>query len=455
MEKVRVRIAPSPTGKLHLGTARTALFNYLFARKNNGVFVLRFEDTDRSRSTKEFEENIKDGLLWLGLKWDEGPFYQMERLNLYWQRAEILLEKKFAYLKDGALYLNVLAVLEEFKIPYKKVDLFSQKTGEKKQGYLLELPFEDLILGKISGVVEDFVLIRRNKIPTYHFAVVVDDEDMQITHVIRGQDHFSNTPKHFLIQKALSIKHPFYAHIPLILAPGGGKLSKRHGAVAVSEYKKQGYLKEALVNFLVLLGWSPGNDQEIFTLKELEKIFTLERIQKSPAIFDIKKLNYLNSYYLRGKKNFELFELLKESGILEKEIQKNGQDYFLKILEIEKTRIEKLADIKNFDFYFKEPKYPSSLLIFKKSNLEKTKKGLSLVLNTLSTQRNWPQSWENFSQILKEITEKNNLTPGDVFWPTRVALCGKEASPSPAELLWILGKEKSISRLKKALNLLK
>lgn len=455
MKEIRTRIAPSPTGPLHLGTARTALFNYLFARKNNGKFILRFEDTDRERSTLESEKEIKEGLLWLGLKWDEGPFYQMDRLPLYEKFGQILLGRGFAYIKDGALFLNVLNVLKEFKIPYKEVKLFSQKEKKEKKGYFLKLPYKDMVLGEISGVVEDFVLIRKNGIPTYHFAVVVDDEDMKITHVIRGQDHFSNTPKHFLIQKALGFNHPIYAHIPLILAPDGGKLSKRHGAISVLEYKRQGYLREALVNFLALLGWSSGDDREIFSLGELEKIFSIERIQKSPAIFDIKKLNYLNSYYLRQKINLELFEVLKETDILRKEIKLFGQDYILKILEVEKTRIEKLSDIKNFDFYFNEPDYPASLLIFKKSDFEKTKKGLTLVLEKISKIEKWPDEWEKFNEILKEITEKNNLKPGDVFWPTRVALSGKEASPSPAELLWVLGKEKSIFRLKKALDLLK
>lgn len=455
MEKIRTRIAPSPTGFLHLGTARTALFNYLFAKKNKGKFILRFEDTDNKRNTQESEKQIKEGLLWLNLKWDEGPFYQMERLSLYKKAGKKLLKKGFAYFKEGALFLNVLEVLDYFKIPYKKVKLFSKKEKIEKQGYFLKLPFSDLILGEISGVVEDFVLIRKNDIPTYHFAVVVDDEDMKITHVIRGQDHLSNTPKHFLIQKALGYFHPCYAHIPLILAKDGGKLSKRHGAVSVLEYRDEGYLPESLVNFLVLLGWNSGNDREIFTLEELEKIFLLNRVQKSPATFNIEKLNFLNSFYLRKKTGKEILKILRENKVLNKNFKNIDNVYLEKILEVEKSRIQKISDIKNFDFYFKEPKYKPELLIFKKSNKEKTKKGLKAVFEKLKNLKDWFFKKENFEDILKEVTEEEKLNFGDVFWPTRVALSGKEFSPSPAELLWVFGKKNTLKRISLAINLLK
>lgn len=458
MSKVRVRIAPSPTGKLHIGTARTALFNYLFAKRMGGKFILRFEDTDTSRSTKESEKDILDGLKWLGLKWDEGPYYQMKRLKIYKNVADELLKKEFAYRLDKAIYLNARRIINQCKIPFKEVKKISEKDKKKTGvGYLIKLPQKDLILGEISGIVEDFVILRSNGIPTYHFAVVVDDEDMKITHVIRGQDHFSNTPKHYLLQVALGFKTPKYAHIPLTLAPDKTKLSKRHGAVSISEYQNQGYLKEALINFMVLLGWNPGkgSTKEIFSLKELEKIFSLEKIGKSPAIFNIDKLNNLNGYYIRQKNPKELLNIIRINKELNSGLEDINNVFLEKIIKVEQNRIQKLSDIKNFNFYFKEPKYNPKLLIFKKSDKEKTKRGLKAVLDTLIEQKSWSKKIEDFNEILEKITLSNNLNFGDVFWPVRVALSGLKSSPSPGELLWVFGKKKSLERVKKAFKILK
>lgn len=455
---VRVRIAPSPTGALHIGTARTALFNYLFARKNNGKFLLRFEDTDQSRSTKESEENILEGLKWLGLSWDEKPVYQMERLDLYKKKADELVKGGFAYEKDGAIYCDVKKIIDKFNIPNKPVKVLvkdfenNKEVKSEKPGYLIVLPENDLILGKISANVEDFVLIRQNGIPTFHFAVVIDDEDMKITHVIRGQDHSSNTPKHYLLQKVLGYTTPKYAHIPLTLNADGTKLSKRTGAVSVSDFKEQGYLPEALINFIVFLGWNPKSEREIFSLKELENEFKIENMNKSSAVFNIERLNWFNQHYIREKNSKELTKSIKE-GFLNIKITDQELE---KLVEIEKQRLVKLSDFsENIKWFLEEPKYKRELLIFKKSDKEKTRKGLSLGLENLEkvNSKNW--TIENLHKILNDIVEKSDLSFGDVFWPVRVALSGQEKSPSPEELLWVLGKEKSLKRIEKAISLLK
>ncbi len=456
-DKVKVRIAPSPTGKLHIGTARTALFNYLFAKKNKGKFILRFEDTDVSRSTKEYEKEITDSLRWLELSWDEGPYHQMERLSRYKEIANSLRSKGLAYGKEGALWLNVKAIIDKFKVKYKKAKVLAKERGNSKKGvgYTIELSKKDLILGKISGLVSDFVLMRATGMPTYHFAVVVDDYDMKISHVIRGQDHFPNTPKHYLLQKALGYKTPEYAHIPLTLNPDKTKLSKRFGAVAISDYKKMGYLSEALINFMVLLGWNPKTEREFFSLKELVKEFSFEGMGKSSAVFDVDKLNYFNAYYIQGKENKELLEMIRKNKELNIDLDRINDDYLVKIIKVEKLRITSLSQIKTFDFYFKEPKYDPKILI-KNSTKKETLEGLKRSIEAFNQIPK--SSWTVEEMILcfgSRILPNSGLESWDVYWPVRVALSGREASPSPAELLWVFGKEESIKRIKRALEYLK
>jgi len=461
MAKVRVRFAPSPTGQLHLGGARTALFNYLFARKNRGKFILRFEDTDRSRSTKQFEQDIMESLKWLGLYWDEGPFYQMTRLALYKKAGEKMKKLKFAYEKEGALWLDVKAVIDYHQIPYRPVKVIPQKTSsdKAKQGYLIELPEPDLILGKISGVVEDFVLLRSNRIPTFHFAVVIDDEAMAISHVIRGQDHFSNTPKHYLLQKALGYKTPLYAHIPLILSPQRTKLSKRHGAVAIAEYRKMGYLPEALINFMVLLGWNPKTEEEFFSLSELEKRFEIGDLGKSPAIFNLEKLNFFNHYYLQklplDDLAFRCLPYFWEAKLFRREELDQKASLIVRTTSLLKERLNVLSEAPQLGYFlFRLPKYAPSLLIFAKSSPENTLKGLQLSIQALEKVKEKDWTIEKLQETLSSVVKKAGLSNGDVFWPVRVALSGIEKSPSPPELLWALEKKESLIRLKKALKLL-
>src|SRR5882672_6453181 len=280
---IRVRFAPSPTGYLHVGGARTALFNWLFARKEGGKFLLRIEDTDKARSTDENTQVILDGLTWLGLDWDEAPIFQGARLARHQQVADQLLKEGKAYMEEDAIRLRV-------------------PPGE--------LAWEDAVHGRISFKgedIRDFVILRSDRSPLYNFAVVVDDIDMKITHVLRGDDHISNTPKQIAVYRALGAALPIFGHVPMINGPDGKKLSKRHGATAVGDYQHLGILPEAMRNFLALLGWSPGGDREIMSMEELRSLFTLEGILKKPSVFDTTKLEWMNGQYLSAKSADDLY----------------------------------------------------------------------------------------------------------------------------------------------------
>ncbi|MCD6429147.1 glutamate--tRNA ligase, partial [bacterium] len=332
--KPRVRIAPSPTGPFHIGTARTALFNYLFAKKHHGSFILRIEDTDKERSKPEWEKDIIDNLLWLGLKWDEGPepnnpsknlgeygpYHQSKRIEIYRNYIQKLLDEGKAYYcfctqeeieakkqyfmsigqpprYDGQCRSLTKEQVQEY-INQGKPYVIRFKVPEKK------VSFKDIIHGKIevdAGLLGDFVVAKDINSPLYNLACVIDDFEMKITHVIRGEDHLSNTPKQILLQEALGLPRPKYAHLPLILGSDRSKLSKRHGSVSFSEYKKKGYLPEAMINFMVFLGWNPGDEREFFNLFDLVEEFSLEKCQKSPAIFNVQKLIWLNGHYIRKK----------------------------------------------------------------------------------------------------------------------------------------------------------
>ena len=322
----RVRIAPSPTGWLHIGTARTALFNFLFARKNGGKFILRIEDTDKERSKKEYEENILEGLKWLNLYWDEGPdiggpygpYRQSERIEIYKEYLLKLLKEEKAYYcfcspEEIEAQKKDMALRGLTPIYSGKCRNLSKREAEEKikrgENYVIrikmpqkKIKFKDLIRGEIEfdlSLIGDIVIAKSLEEPLYNFTVVVDDYLMKITHVIRGDDHISNTPKQLVLQEMLGFERPFYAHLPMILGPDRSKLSKRHGEMALTEYKKLGYLKEAMINFLALLGWHPSSDEEIFSLEELIERFSLERVQKSGAVFNHLKLDWFNSFYLK------------------------------------------------------------------------------------------------------------------------------------------------------------
>jgi len=448
---IKTRFAPSPTGELHIGSARTALFNYLFAKHNKGEFLLRIEDTDKERSSKKYEKNILDGLEWLGIAWNGKILYQSSRLNEYKSVADKLVKDGFAVEENGAIILKAKATLDKLGIKYeeaKKISTDAKNKNSDQKAYLLKNIGEDLIHGKISGVVCDAVLLRSSGTPTFHLAVVVDDEFMKITHVIRGDDHLSNTPLHIVLQKALGYKIPKYAHIPMILGPDRAKLSKRHAATSVLEYRKLGYLPEAIVNFIALLGWNPKDEREIFSLPELVREFDLKNVNKAGAIFDIGKLNHFNMEYLKLKiqnakvktetKNLQLLKNWGIENLSEREIELIGRGGYRTLKEV----AEYLGQLR------REPKYQPELLIFKKSDKGKTAVGLDRALEKLSTLTAWSE--EDLNQMLSDAVKDNNLANGDVFWPVRVALSGQEKSPSPVELLLALGKDESITRIEKA-----
>lgn len=438
MTKIRTRIAPSPTGNLHIGTARTALFNYLFAKQNKGDFVLRFEDTDKERSTKEFEKDIREGFKWLGLDWDK-EYRQMDRLKNYKKYADKLIKRGSAYEKDGAIW---------FKVPEKKV-----------------IEFKDIVRGKLrfeTKEFKDFVIVKSDGIPTFYFSNVIDDNEMKISHVIRGEDHITNTPLQILISESLGFKLPVYTHIPLILNPDRSKLSKRKQAVSVNDYKKKGYLAESMINFFALMGWHPKGDKEFVTLMELIKEFRLDKVQKSPAIFDIDKLNSINRYYINKTittttTTLPPISLVKEIYVHSRFSQtEKNRELFRKVVTIVKDRLNNYSEFdKQSYFFFRLPDYDAKTLVFKKSNKEKSAKGLSLGKAALEkADREWGNV-DKLNILLAKVVKDNNLTNGDVFWPVRVALSGLDKSPSPPELLWALGKVESIKRLDIAIKKLR
>src|SRR3989344_5093397 len=466
--QVRVRFAPSPTGLFHVGNARSALFNYLFAKKNQGSFILRVEDTDKERSTIEFEKDILESLKWLGLDWDEGPFKQSERLGIYEKYIKKLLDDNKAYYcfcseeelesrrqeqlsrGEAPKYSGVCCNLQKEEIEKnlkdKKSFVVRFKVEPKK------VKFQDIIRGELEfdmGLVGDIVIAKNMQYPLFALAGAIDDFEMKISHVIRGEDHLSNTPKQILLQEALGFPRLKYAHLPMILGEDRTKLSKRHGAVAVSDYRAQGYLPEALVNFMAFLGWNPGDEREIYSLASLTKEFSLEKVQKGGAVFNIKRLDFLNGFYIRHRSPEKLAELCLPYLDKTTDIK-----YLQKIISIYQERLKKLSEIKELaGFFFEEVKYDRGLLKWKdmqdkeiKQSLEKSEKILKKMKN-----ENWNK--ENLENILIKEAEKES-DRGRVLWPLRAALTGQKASAGPFDVADILGREKTLARIRQAINLL-
>jgi glutamyl-tRNA synthetase len=482
MEKPIVRIAPSPTGKLHIGTARTALFNYLFAKKNKGKYLLRIEDTDAKRSKPEFEVDILDSLKWLGLQSDEQPERQTHRLAIYKKYAQKLFKEKKAYYcfcspeelederrkqiarKQPPRYSGKCCHLKQ-----EEIDAL-QKEG-RKPALRLKIPdtrgtikFNDLIRGEIkekAALIGDFVIMKSDGIPLFFFAGVIDDHEQSITHVVRGEDHISNTFSQILICEALGWenKMPKFAHLPMILNTDRSKMSKRKGDfVSVAEYKEKGYLPQAMINFMALLGWHPRksgkNGEEIYSLKELGSLFELSEVGKSPAIFDKAKLDYINGFYLRKLSDEKLKSLIVPSHLGEG--WQKSDVKIDKVISLVKDRLKTLSDFAELaDYFFEKPVYDKEILIFKKSSDELTQKGLTNAIKELIGLNE--DGWEDQQKIQKallNVVAKEKLNNGDVFWPVRAALSGREASPSPVELLWALGKNESLNRLTEAQELI-
>lgn len=423
--RVVVRFAPSPTGNLHLGSARTALFNYLFAKQNSGQIFLRLEDTDRERSKPEFEQNIVESLDWLGLKFDH--FYrQSERTKIYKQNLERLVNSGQAYSAPGETVIRL------------------RNPGQK-------ITFSDLIRGEISfntSELGDFIIAKSLTEPLYHLAVVVDDWEMKISHVIRGEDHISNTPRQILIQEALGAclagrqaPRPAYVHLPLILAPDRSKLSKRHGAVSVIEYRERGYLPAALVNYLALLGWNPGTAEEVFSLAELTERFSLDRVQPSGAIFNLNKLNWLNREYLKRCPD-EIFIKYLPAGA--------DQTVAKKILPLIRERLATLADLPSLvgekgelAYFFRRPNYDKTLL-----RTQKHFPKLRALVESI------PPSDFRAERLKAAIMPyADDAGRGEVLWPFRAALTGREKSADPFIVAAILGQSETLARLDYAQHL--
>jgi glutamyl-tRNA synthetase len=413
---VKTRFAPSPTGYLHLGGARTALYSWLYARQHQGIFVLRIEDTDTERSTEESTKQIIESMKYLGLDWDEGPILQSERLAIYQEHAKKLVEKGMAYEKEGAIF---------FKAPTDK-----------------DISFDDLIIGKVTTPVKelkDFVILKSNGWPVYHFAVVVDDALMQITHVIRGMDHLSNTTKHIMLFEALGYSLPFFAHIPMILGPDKKRLSKRHGAEAVDKYEKDGILTEGMLNFLARLGWGYENE-EVFTPQDLLQKFKLENVSKNAAVFDPHKMIWLNNQHI---KNMEIGELIKRLSIFA------GKDYssYKAAILIARDRSKTLAElVKQLSYFDEAPKQ------FEEEGIKKHMQNPQEVFANLKVLAQELEkievfNHENLENAYRKTAEVLNIKAAGLIHPTRLALSGMIVGPGIFELLEVMGKKEVIARL--------
>ncbi|MEK7200986.1 MAG: glutamate--tRNA ligase family protein [Patescibacteria group bacterium] len=439
-QKIIVRYPPSPTGLFHIGNARTFLFNYLFAKQNDGQIVFRLEDTDKERSKEEYANDIIENLKWLGIEPDFSTMVkQSERSEIYKKYINKLIE-------EGKAYFAEPAFAEATAGEGRKVIRF--RNPNKK------IKFNDLIRGDIefdTTELKDFVIAKSLDEPVYHLAVVVDDFEMGVTHIIRGDDGISNTPRQILIQEAIGAPRPIYAHLPLMLAEDKTKLSKRkHGEqVSVSFYKNAGYLPEAMINFLVMVGWNPGNDQEIWSKEELIKIFDIKKVQKKGGIFNIEKLRWLNKEYMRLQKNNT------KNLIIEKlKVKFENKKIHPKLVETIFEKIEVISDIDvliengELDYFFNKPELEIDKICWKNQSKEDCKQKLEKILVLAKG-----GTFEDFLRChLRELAEKEGK--GEVLWPLRYVLSGREKSPDPFTLIEILGVEETIKRIQNAIQIL-
>ncbi|MFH1768568.1 MAG: glutamate--tRNA ligase [Candidatus Omnitrophota bacterium] len=423
--KTKVRFAPSPTGFLHIGSARTALFNWLFSKKYKAAFLLRIEDTDTKRSRQEFLDEILESLTWLGLFWDE-TCRQSERLNLYRQYADKLVDEEKAYKEDGAVI---------FPYEYEKIIFNDSIRGDIEFN---ELPKDSEVLIKSDGT------------PTYNFACCVDDALLGITHVIRGDDHIANTPKQILILKALGFAPPQFAHLPMILSQEGGKLSKRFAATAIRDYRNQGYLAKAVANYLLLLGWSPGDDREIISLKEACEIFEIKNVSKTAAAFSLQRLEWINSEYIKREPLDTICEEVeiyaKKNGLCDEGIEK---EYLRKVVELFKTRTPKLSD-----FFMRSQAYFSDQFIYDDDTKDVLQRDLSKDIALLKEELAGldPFVHDIIEGAFRRFAEGAGLKARDLVHPVRVALTGKKVGPGLFETMEVLGKERVVQRLGRLLD---
>lgn len=478
MSKVRTRFAPSPTGHLHVGGARTALFNYLFARHHGGEFILRIEDTDLERNTEESLEGILDALEWLGLEWDEGPFFQSQRVEIYRDQVDLLLASGRAYrcycTPEELEQMRAEARAKGMPPRYNRrcLHMSEEERRAKEEAntpHVIrfraedtgELVVRDLIRGDVrfqNDVVDDFVIWKSNGMPTYQLAVVVDDALMKITHVIRGEEHLSNTPKQLQLYHALGLEPPQFAHIPLILAPDRSKLSKRHGAVWVGQFRDEGYLPEAIINYLALLGWALDDKTEFFTLEELEQYFTLEGVSKHSAVFDYKKFIWMNSVYIRELSPEDFFErasaYLKQARAIPEDLSPDGHEKLKKILALLQVRVRTLQELKQQVSYFFNDEIEFDPKAVKKFLDRPYVLDLySQLLEAFIDME--PFSAENIEAAFERARETFGLSLGDVIQPVRVAVTGSTVSPPMYDTLELLGRAKTCERIRSAAAMVK
>ncbi len=479
---VRVRFAPSPTGFLHVGGLRTALYNYLLARKTKGAFVLRIEDTDRGRYVEGAVENLIKTLRWAGLDYDEGPvaggefgpYVQSERTEIYRKHADILLEQKMAYrcfcTPDRLEQMRREQEKQKLTPKYDRTclrlsdeEIRENLDSGKPFVVRMRVPddvvvgFSDIVRGEVefnTKQIDDQVLIKSDGYPTYHLANVVDDHLMQISHVIRGEEWLSSTPKHVLLYRAFGWELPKFAHLPLLLNPDRSKLSKRQGDVAVEDYRDKGYLKEALLNFIALLGWNPGDDREIFTLGELENEFSLEKVNKSGAVFNVEKLNWLNFQHLRQKPDNEVLAMLKDH--LSKssvDVSQFTDEYLLSVIGAMRERVTFIKDYtEKSPYFFRAPEEYDPAVVkkrWKPQSAEYLKKLINEFENLPGPQK------ADYEETLHRTASELSIGNGQLIHPLRLAVSGMGEGPGLFDIVVILGKDETIRRMQMAIEKIK
>lgn len=474
MTKVVTRFAPSPTGFMHVGGIRTALYAYLWARKNDGKFILRIEDTDKDREILGSMEHIIESLKWLGIDWDygpdrdgpNGPYIQSQRLDIYKKYAQILIDKGYAYpdpyTEDEVGEFRNKAELEKKPFLYRehRPEKFDAWEGSKPLRFKVPevkvYKWHDLVFGDLSAGVEaldDFILIKSDGYPTYNFAHIVDDIEMGVTHVMRGEEFISSTPKFLSVYEALGIEPPVYAYLPHIMAPGGKKkLGKRDGAKDILDYREEGYLGDAMVNFLALLGWHPSDDREIFSKEELVKVFEIARIQKSGAQMSDDKLDWINKEHIKKLPEDEIRGNIM--GFLPEHIRSDKRAE--KLVPVILERISKWGDVAKLiaggelDFFIKKPQYSKEKLLYKNTTEEQINHNLSLAIDELSQLGEDDFNFDNVKTVLMRIADSLE-SRGELLHPVRLALSGQDKSPDPFTIASILGKNETLSRLQKAI----
>lgn len=485
MSEVRVRFAPSPTGYLHIGGARTALFNWLFAKKNGGKLVLRIEDTDTDRLKEDSVSQILTSLKWLGLNWDEGPevggavgpYFQSERKELYTQVAERLLEEGKAYYcfcttedleaerekqrlaKQPFRYARTCRDLspEEVAARLAKGEKYSVRIKIPQTGTIV---VNDLIHGEVTfdlGQFDDFVIVKSNGMPTYNFAVIIDDHLMRISHVLRAEEHLSNTPKQILLYEACGFEVPKFGHMPMILAPDRSKLSKRHGATSVEEFREQGYLPQAIVNYLTLLGWAPGNEEELFTLEDTIGLFELEKMSKKAAVYDTKKLTWMNGQYLSSLPLETIMPEIKtffiQQGLIDEAWLTAHTDYFNKLIDVVRVRVKTIQEVVDASRYFFQ-----ELEGYDEKGVSKHFKpeAIGLLEDCISALNALPTfDLPSTEAAYNKLALDKEMALGKVIHPTRLALTGRTVSPGLFDVMVLLGKEKTIARMEAAVEYIK